>query len=224
MKKLNKIHKMGIQERRAREKERRRLQILVAAKRLFCNKGFSRTTMEDIASEAELSTGTLYLYFKNKNELYASMTLRVLHYLIIRMDQLHHDNASDHKGKIFDIKNALIDVYEFDPLTMRSLFLLQSSDIIKQLSAELVGEINALGKKALNSISLIFNQAIKKGICPDRHPTAIADIVWSLFSGVVMLEFSKQAIGNNLDYPIPTIETAFEIFEKGIMIQAKGVA
>ena len=67
---------MGIQERKQRERERRRQQIIVAAKRVFSERGFSKTTMEDIAREAELSPGTLYLYFKNKDELYASLSLR----------------------------------------------------------------------------------------------------------------------------------------------------
>ena len=75
---------MGIQERKERERERRRQQIIVAAKRVFSKNGFSRTTMEDIAKEAELSPGTLYLYFKNKEELYASLSLRILQYLSIR--------------------------------------------------------------------------------------------------------------------------------------------
>ena len=56
---------MGIQERKEREKERRRQQIIVAAKRVFSAKGFSKATMEDIAREVELSPGTLYIYFKN---------------------------------------------------------------------------------------------------------------------------------------------------------------
>ena len=61
---------MGIQERKQRERERRRQQIIVAAKRVFSEKGFSKSTMEDIAREAELSPGTLYLYFKNKDKVY----------------------------------------------------------------------------------------------------------------------------------------------------------
>ena len=60
---------MGIRERKEREKERRRQQITVAAKKVFSDKGFNRATMDDIANEAELSPGTLYLYFKNKEEL-----------------------------------------------------------------------------------------------------------------------------------------------------------
>jgi AcrR family transcriptional regulator len=79
---------MGIKERKERERERRKQQIIVAAKRVFSEKGFNRATMEDIAREAELSPGTLYLYFKNKEELYASLSVRILQYINIRMEHV----------------------------------------------------------------------------------------------------------------------------------------
>ena len=60
---------MGILERKERERERRRQQIIVAAKKVFSEKGFNKATMDDIAGEAELSPGTLYLYFKNKEDI-----------------------------------------------------------------------------------------------------------------------------------------------------------
>ena len=84
---------MGIQERKERERERRRQQIIVAAKRVFSNKGFNKATMEDIATEAELSPGTLYLYFKNKEELYASLSIRILQYLLIRIEHVNRERA-----------------------------------------------------------------------------------------------------------------------------------
>mgnify|MGYP006293938867 FL=1 len=61
---------MGIYERKRREREQRRAQILEAAKKVFSSKGFNSATMEEIAGEAELSPGTLYIYFKNKEELH----------------------------------------------------------------------------------------------------------------------------------------------------------
>jgi AcrR family transcriptional regulator len=67
---------MGIHERKEREKERRRQQIMVAAKRVFSVNGFSKSTMEDIAREAELSPGTIYLYFKNKDEYIMNKALK----------------------------------------------------------------------------------------------------------------------------------------------------
>lgn len=218
-KQLNRIHFMGIQERKEREKERRRQQIMVAAKRLFIQKGFGKATMEDIAREAELSAGTLYLYFKNKNDLYASLTLRVLQYLYIRLEHLHNDAEMDLRAKISNIKNALLDVYEFDPLILRNLFHLQSGEVLKNLSPDLIDEIKDIAQKAIGKIAVIFQQGIKKGICSEHPPAAIADIVWGLFSGVVLWETSKSAIDEKIDHLKPTLETAFEIFERGIMIQ-----
>lgn len=60
---------MGTKERRMREKKRRRQQILEAAKTHFFEKGFMAATMDKIADSVELSKGTLYLYFKSKEEL-----------------------------------------------------------------------------------------------------------------------------------------------------------
>ena len=91
---------MGIQERKQRERERRRQQIIVAAKRVFSERGFSKTTMEDIAREAELSPGTLYLYFKNKDELYASLSLRILQYLNIRLEDVKKEKDIEPRQKV----------------------------------------------------------------------------------------------------------------------------
>jgi len=60
---------MGTVERRNREKEKRRTDIIAAAKKIFFARGFNDTTMDEIAADAELSKGTLYLYFKNREEL-----------------------------------------------------------------------------------------------------------------------------------------------------------
>ncbi|MCB0749729.1 MAG: TetR/AcrR family transcriptional regulator, partial [Ignavibacteriae bacterium] len=62
---------MGTSERKEREKLQRRQEIIDSAEKVFFSKGFANSTMDDIASEAELSKGTLYLYFKSKEELFS---------------------------------------------------------------------------------------------------------------------------------------------------------
>jgi len=64
---------VGTLERREREKAERRRQILKAARKLFWKNGFARTTMPAIAEAAELSAGTIYLYFPSKHALYAEL-------------------------------------------------------------------------------------------------------------------------------------------------------
>jgi len=55
--------------RKKREKEFRITTILAAAEKLFAKKGYQQTSIEEIADNAEISTGTVYLYFKNKEEI-----------------------------------------------------------------------------------------------------------------------------------------------------------
>ena len=210
---------MGIHERKERERERRRQQIIVAAKRVFSEKGFNRATMEDIAHEAELSPGTLYLYFKNKDELYASLSLRILHYLLIRLEHLNSDENSDVEARISGLKEAMYDVYEFDPLILINMFHLQSSETLKNLTPELLSEIKRLSKQSLSEMAKLFDEGVQKGIFIDRHPMAIADIFWAMFSGVVLWETSKRIINEDKDYLRETLKTAFEIFDSGIKKQ-----
>ncbi len=207
---------MGIQERKEREKERRRQQIIVAAKRIFSKKGLSKTTMEDIAKESELSPGTLYLYFKNKEELYASLSLRILQFLSIRVAQVIQDPGEDPTEKLDRLIEAMYEVYEFDPMVIINMFHLQSSETLKNLSPELLTEIKTLSKKALSNIAGIFNEGIEQGVFVDRHPTALADIFWSLFSGVILWEASKNVINQDKDYLKPTLAIAFELFCRGL--------
>ena len=207
---------MGIQERKERERERRRQQIIVAAKRVFSDKGFNKATMEDIASEAELSPGTLYLYFKNKEELYASLSLRILQYLNIRVQHVNDEKNLDPEQKMIALREAMFDVYNFDPLTIINLFHLQSSETLKNLSPEFLDEINELSRKSIGGIAGIIEEGIKKGVFVDKHPNALADIFWSLFSGVILWEASKNILNEEKDYLKNTLDIAFEIFTKGI--------
>ncbi len=64
---------MGNDERKQREKEARRELIIDSACKALLSKGFSSVTMGDIARLSELSVGTIYLYFKNKEELFFSL-------------------------------------------------------------------------------------------------------------------------------------------------------
>lgn len=60
---------MGTKERRAREKENLRQEILDAARELFVTEGYENVSMRKIAEKIEYSPTTIYLYFKDKTEL-----------------------------------------------------------------------------------------------------------------------------------------------------------
>lgn len=60
----------GARQRGSVEKRRR---ILEGALRAFAKKGFYNTKVSEIASEAGVADGTIYLYFKNKDDLLISL-------------------------------------------------------------------------------------------------------------------------------------------------------
>lgn len=59
--------------RKERERLLHRAEILRAAEKLFATKGFFQTAMSEIAQEAEFGTGTLYKYFKSKEDLFFTL-------------------------------------------------------------------------------------------------------------------------------------------------------
>ena len=67
---------MGTADRRRREKEQRKAEIIDAAERLFFSRSYEDVSMDDIAREVELNKATIYLYFKNKEALFATIVLR----------------------------------------------------------------------------------------------------------------------------------------------------
>jgi AcrR family transcriptional regulator len=207
---------MGILERKEREKERRRQQIMVAAKRVFSEKGFSKATMEDIAQEAELSPGTLYLYFRNKEELYASLSLRILQYLLLRIEHVNSMKTAGPDERLKALMEVMYDVYEFDPLIIINMFHLQSSDTLKNLSPQLLDEIKNLTGKSMGSIAQIFKEGVSQGLFIDRHPVALADTLWSLFSGVILWMTSKRLVNEGKDQLKETLEVAFDVFYRGL--------
>ena len=76
---------MSIAERKEREKEQRRNDIINAAEKLFFSRGYDNVSMDDIAKDVELNKATLYLYFKNKEALYFTIVLsgvRILNSLV----------------------------------------------------------------------------------------------------------------------------------------------
>jgi AcrR family transcriptional regulator len=64
---------MSLSQRKARELAQRRVEILTVAERLFARKGFFKTSMAEIAQEAEFSVGSLYQFFPSKEAVYVAL-------------------------------------------------------------------------------------------------------------------------------------------------------
>jgi AcrR family transcriptional regulator len=112
---------MGIIDRREREKQMRRDSIVDAAEKFFFTKGVSATTMDEIAETAELSKGTLYLYFKNKEEIYIAIVRRSM--TILRgLFQQALASAPTGLAKVEALGKAMFTCYEKHPNHFTALF------------------------------------------------------------------------------------------------------
>src|SRR5216683_7074393 len=70
------IHEeMKVPDKRAEETRPKRDAILDAARTLFAKQGYEETTIADIARAAGVAVGTVYLYFRNKHEVYTAVAL-----------------------------------------------------------------------------------------------------------------------------------------------------
>jgi TetR/AcrR family transcriptional regulator len=95
--------------RKEREYLAHREEILSSAEKVFAAKGFFPTTMSDIAREAEFGTGTLYKYFKSKEELYFTL----IDEKVEEMSRLVRTELSQKTSVIERIKTVLGLQFEF---------------------------------------------------------------------------------------------------------------
>ncbi len=207
---------MGIHERKKREKEKRRQVIMSAARKILSKKGFEKSTMEDIANKAELSPRTLYLYFKSKNDLFASLTINILQYLNKKLENIM-SNSLDTEQKITLLKSVMYDVYALDPVVIIHMFNFQSGHTLSNFSPDIISEILTLSTRSQKIMAAIFQEGIDNGLMADKKPEALAELVWILFSGVVLREESKRIINGKKEISLkPSLENAFDIFFAGI--------
>jgi len=206
---------MGIYERKQREKEKRKIEIINAARKVFSSKGFNSSTMEEIATEAELSPGTLYLYFKNKEELHTSLSIEILKYLADELQNVVAEQISVEE-KIDRFRDVFIKVYDHDPNILINLFHLQSGETLQNLSDEVLQQIKIYSATAHGAIIKVIKDGIEQGIFIDEHPVALADVLWASYAGIVLWVDSKRLLNDQKDFVKPTLKTAFALISRGL--------
>ncbi len=81
---------MGVGERKQREKEQMRQLILNTAREIFLEKGYYQTSLRNIADKIEYSPGTIYLYFKEKDEIFYELHNEAFAKLFALFEPLFH--------------------------------------------------------------------------------------------------------------------------------------
>lgn len=86
--------------------------IVDVAREVFARKTLANTTMNDLAKAADVSRRTIYLYFKNKEDVYYSVIERELMILGKRMEAVSHSSLSPEKKLIEVVITRLDSVKE----------------------------------------------------------------------------------------------------------------
>ena len=150
---LMEVTLLTVATRREREQQLRRETIMDAARKLFHDKGYEPTTVEEIAVMAELGKGTIYSYFKSKDEIYIAILESEFAILENRMKQAIHDSTTA-ENALLKLYETFIQYNEERPSFIKAIFLqinqypsLKVTDIVKGLKAKttqwakLVGEV-----------------------------------------------------------------------------------
>ncbi len=177
---------MGIIERKEREREQRRQQIILTAEKLFLKNGVGHTTMDQIASECESRRGTLYLYFKSKEELIRAL---LLHSISILGDMVMKsvDEASPVEKQLNDFASAYLGF--FNNYRSHFVFLSKYFSTEDSHSAENISEgIAEKNEEIWRFTTKLFQTGIDSGYFKDDiNPLELAMLFWSASNGVLML-------------------------------------
>lgn len=188
---------MGIAERKEREKQQRRLEIIEAAESVFFSKGYDSSTMEDVAKSVELSKGTLYLYFKSKEEL-----LRVIvQKAIAKLHELFVEHAEKEENgicKIRAIGEAFIRFF-YEYQDYYTIMMYHNSHSNSDLpNCILCEEINKLKLVNHNFMVEVLEEGIKDGsIRKDIDPAKTSLLLWAESMGVLQLVSMRANVLEN---------------------------
>ncbi len=209
---------MGITERKEREKEQRREDILDAAERVFRDKGLAAATMDEIAEHAELGKSTLYLYYKSKEDLYLAVTMRGGEHLY-EMLKAAASTGEPSVKRVWNMGEAYLAYFNQYRHYFQMYYFLENSQLHSQVSPEM-SELCALAdQKIWGVVVSTIQEAIDEGLFEkDVVPIQAAVMFWSNCNGL-MRQMDRQdaywekALNINLE----------ETMQKGNMLLMEGM-
>ncbi|MCX7677880.1 MAG: TetR/AcrR family transcriptional regulator [Spirochaetes bacterium] len=185
--------------RRKIDKERRRCDIIEAAKRIFFSRGYTGTTMDDIAEAAGLTKPTLYSYFKTKDELYYSLTLPIIEKLTENQKRIKEKLENGHyccgSEIIRDHFNGYFELYAASPEAFRLFMLFQQTGMFHRLKKSIAEKINKQVKERYEAIRSIYSDAMKKNLIRTVNVYHLIDTLWGTFQGIVLS--TEMKFGND---------------------------
>jgi AcrR family transcriptional regulator len=211
---------MTTAERREREKRHRIELIMDAALRVFAEKGLKDATIDDVAEKAELSKGTIYLYFKSKEHLYFAIDMRAGQMLRERFEK-SSNSANSGLEKVRAIGRAYYQFCFDYPNYFTAMLYVGSMDAatFRTVAEEMLPG----GAKGYKETSLaVLAEAIKTGhndgsIAEDFNPWVMSVLLWAISNGVIGMIKNRGDVLKLLGLPIDELYPAKELLvERGL--------
>lgn len=170
---------MTIATRKQREKEDMRKLILDAARMLFLEKGYDETSLRNIAERIDYSPGTIYLYFKDKDDIFHALHEEGFRKLTALMEPLRH--VSDP----FERLKALGRVYMEFAIENKDLYDLM---FIMQAPMNMEEEDRwEEGDKAMEFLKMVIRDCQAQGRFSGKDVDHLSFIIWSSMHGMCAL-------------------------------------
>ncbi|MFA5143401.1 MAG: TetR/AcrR family transcriptional regulator [Candidatus Omnitrophota bacterium] len=175
---------MIVIDRKERDKRLRKADILKAAEHVFSSKGYHEATIQDIAREAQYGTGTVYLYFKDKNELYLSLLEEKMRSLAETVQEKIEDIRDAGKKlesfiqeslNFFDQNQGFFRIYIFEKDNLRLMVGKEASKSFASI------------KYLTNYIEELIRMAQKQGVIGKSYDSSeVADILISIMGSLIL--------------------------------------
>ncbi len=172
---------MGIRERKIREKEQLRQQILDAARELFFEEGYGNVSMRKVAEKIEYSPTTIYLYFKNKTDLLIAISENILNDLLDTLQALSEDS----RDPLRNLRSSAKAYAEFGlshPKDFELIFIIRP-----QYQEGLRLTEGSAGERAFRYLRTMVSACVRQNKFRQADVETTAQALWSAMHGVTSL-------------------------------------
>jgi len=207
---------LSSEERRRKEKENRKNAILRAARKLFFERGFKSVTVDLIAAKAEVSKGSIYLYFDSKEEIYTQI-------LISASVERHKEieNFLKKEGTASELLMMFANDYVDFFLDNNELFRILMTFMLHSENMNLTEDQNTQLIHTTNENILTISEILRKGVdsgefISDIDIRQVQNALWGLFNGIISLYIYTGAPEKRAERIHTTVRDSLKIFIKGI--------
>ena len=170
--------------RKERIKEQNRNDILDAGERVFSKMGYHLATVELIAQEAEFAVGTLYNFFKNKQELYDEVMERVGCRVLqeLETEVLSHDDVQQALVALINLKLRQFDLYRNLVQDFISLSPLSQVDPVCAMPKVFKKKLEQI----IIHVSSLFERGINEGLFIQEDPISLTVAFNGMTNGLIL--------------------------------------